>query len=102
MVKKTEEVIKPKRAPRKTTKRQPKVTESNSIQTEDNTVLVAKEISPLDELVEKTLEANQDLISAEQNISSIDQEVGNSLPIAEVDAEIEKKLVKPPLGSLGS
>ncbi len=102
MVRKAEEINKPKRTPRKTTKRQLKNTEVNLPKAEENLQPVVNQITPMDELFEKTLEANQDLISEEQNISTIDQQVGGSLPIAKVDAEIEKKLVKPPLGSLES
>ena len=102
MVRKTEEVAKPKRAPRKTTKRQPKNTEITASQTEENRELDVNETSPIDALIEKTIDANQDLISTEHNIPSIDQAVGSNLPIAKADAEIEQKLIKPPAGSLGS
>ncbi len=97
-----EEANKTKKVPRKNTKRQPKNTELTSMQIEESLQLTNDEKNPLDELVEKTLEANQELMSSEQNVSSVDQEVGSSLPIVEADAEIEKKLIKPLAGSLGS
>lgn len=97
-----DEANKVKKAPRKTTKRQPKSTELTSIQAEQNPPRIVNEKTPVDELVEKTLEINQALITSEQDVSSVDQQIGASLPIAEADVEIEKKLIKPPAGSLGS
>ena len=73
-----EEANKTKKVPRKNTKRQPKITELTSTQIEESLQLTNDEKNPLDELVEKTLEANQELMSSEQNVSSVDQEVGSS------------------------